>query len=943
MHGSGRASKAADRLVGRTAELELLRSCLDSASGGRPVVMMCVGEPGIGKTRLAEAMGEAAGAAGFVQAWGLGDEAEGAPPFWPWIRILRQLAQETRVREHAEHFLAEALEVLSGRDVGEYAADAQARFRRFETVAEALREVAAASPTLIILDDAHWVDESSILLLQHVTRGLRSERLCVVVTMRATDPRVRAMRSDLLRSPFARELSLHGLPASGVREYLHAAGLLADDADAERVHELTGGNPLFLAEYTRTYRTGGLSPTVRETIARRIRTLPADTSRVLASAAVLGPEFLASEVSEVAGTTQTHVQAALDDLDLAGLVAPTAAGRYRFVHSLVRDAVESGLGHADRAALHRQAARIAEGRPEPDLFAVAHHLAEAADGDPAGALVAIRRAADEAMRRLAFEPAVRLYRLALSIGADLDPAEQFELSTSLQRASHDAGDLGERLASATRAASLARQIGRGDLLAEVALGMPPVGHIGFDLATRRLCTEALDAVDPQDLRLRAMLSACYAETFNYQAEALAGRRASRAALELAEASGEPTAVMAACRSFQTLFAGPDDLDTRAEIAERMIRVADATQDAHHELAARTAWTTVLLERGDLDGAADQVAASSVPTEKIGTPDARLHLLLAQATLAQARGRVAEARRLADAAHAAAGGTGLPNARHGRAALLGNLGRHAGHDDTTLSASGDSAAPNPGGAPPVIAGIALAHSLVTAGHTAEAAEVYDALGSPRHWRPAPHVTLLCAAMGIAVASELGRGEDLPVFVERLADYRGHHVVSGIGALAYLGPVELWLGTAARNLGNLSGALEDLQEARDICERVAALGFQCDAEIEMAAALVARGAPGDARRARQLIAHATAVADSHRMAGVRQRADSVRTQPTGTSLLTRREWEVAGLVAAGLTNRQIGERLVLSERTAQNHVQHILDKLGVNTRSAIATWVAENRCE
>lgn len=934
-------------LVGRETELGVMRSWVESASHGRPVVAVCVGEPGIGKTRLAQEVSVAARSAGFSVGWSVCDDLEGAPPFWPWLQLLRQFDDESSMARSALEPIAYAIEAFSGAGARTQQGDVEERFQRFEVVAQALRDASASVPLLIVLDDVQWMDEASVLLLQHIVRGLRSERVCLLITVREGDPRARVVTAELLRSPFANELVLRGLDGVSVREYLEGAGVTATGAaDVEFARAVTGGNPLFLAEYARWGGGDRLSRTVRETIARRVQALPPQNVRVLGAAAVLGRTFSVVELADLLGISPVSCRGHVEDLENAGLIESMGPTHFRFGHALVRDAVEALLAHDDRAALHAGAARVARARPDGDLFVVAHHLAEAAAfGDAQGAMAAVWQAADEAMRRLAFETAARLYALAESLGASsLEPRARFDLLVHLMRAAHDSGQLGQRLDAGTRAAALARELDSAERLATVALAMPPVGGGGFDLATRRLCMEALERLGEQDPRLRALLWACFAETFHYQADAFAGRDASRRALELAEETGDPHALMAACHSFQVLFAGPDDLDSRAAVASRMREVADTTRDARDDLAARAASTTILLERGDLDGAADEVAAMAASVEVIATPGVRSQWLWAQGTLAQARGQVAEARRLADAAVAAAGPTEHPGPRHSRAALLGNLGRHAGQDAESLQASTNSASPKTRDGPPVIAAVALAHNLATGGCLSEAATVYDSLGPPRVWRPAPHVVLLCAAFGVAVASALDRIDDLPVFVARLAPYRGHHVVSGIGAVAYLGPVELWLGTAARHLGDLDAAIVDLETAIESCEGNGAVGFRADAELELAAALIARSAHGDAGRSRQLIAHAAAAADAHDMPALRARADALRASPAGVAWpLTRRESEVAALVAAGLTNRQIGERLHLSERTAQNHVQHVLDKLGFNTRSAIAAWVVAHTRE
>ena len=224
---------------------------------------------------------------------------------------------------------------------------------------------------------------------------------------------------------------------------------------------------------------------------------------------------------------------------------------------------------------------------------------------------------------------------------------------------------------------------------------------------------------------------------------------------------------------------------------------------------------------------------------------------------------------------------------------------------------------------------------------DAAEVYRSLGPVGGWGPLPHLVLFSYAFGIAVVVPLGLSADINPLYDRLDRFRGHHVVSGAGAVAYFGPVELWLGIAAHHLGRLDAAVTDLELAARTCQHNGAVGFQVEATVELAAVLARRDRPGDANQARSLATHAAKQAATlgmrpfvDRAAGMKAQVNAAGSEPLR---LTRRELEVAELVGRGLTNRQIAQRLVLSERTAQNHVQHILTKLGLANRSQVAVWV------
>jgi DNA-binding NarL/FixJ family response regulator len=194
-----------------------------------------------------------------------------------------------------------------------------------------------------------------------------------------------------------------------------------------------------------------------------------------------------------------------------------------------------------------------------------------------------------------------------------------------------------------------------------------------------------------------------------------------------------------------------------------------------------------------------------------------------------------------------------------------------------------------------------------------------------------------AFGISIAIALGEDGDVEVLRDRLARYRGHHVCSCAGQVAYCGPVELWLGIAALHGGELDAAVHELDHAVQTCAANGAAGYHVEAGVLLATALAKRGERGDVARARSLADSSRRAAAGLGMDPFVDRAEQVLRLLVHSGPLTPREWEVAQLVAQGWTNRQIAVALSLSERTAQNHVQHILTKLGLANRSQITAWV------
>jgi len=952
-------------LVGRQHELDVLGECLDAALAGDPRLVVCRGEPGIGKTRLAEEMAVRATGKGVPAVWGRGVEADGAPPYWPWRQFLRATAEVVDVAGLAdEHRLTAdvsrlAPDVFPSTGQTTDHGSSEERFRQFDAVGRLLRHIAARTPLVIILDDLHWADQPTLLLLQHVARTLTDERLLFVVNYRETELTHAAILANLLREPVTREMHLTGLPAPAVGRHLASVvGHDVSDDEAEEVYALTRGNPFFVGEIARVLedrragaRSSLVTASVREAIGARLQRLSPECVRLLQAASIVGRDLPVALVSAVVGLPVAGCLGPLDEAVAAGLVEPgPTPAEHQFVHALIRDAIEAGLPTSERVRLHRRAAEAIEeayaGYPEPHLFDLARHWAVAAvEGDAATAAGWIQRAAEEAMRGLAFEEAARLFRLALEVGgANLDDAARCRLLLGVGRALHASADVDGRLEACLQAAAVGRRIGRPDLIAEAALILVGVfGHPESDVATRRLCEEAMASLEPDHIALRSQVTARFAEACMFLRDEESAGPASEEALKLATECGDRGALVGALHARQLACEGPDGVEERERLADRMLALSREVRHPTVEMSARLWRIDASFERGELLAVARELDTLGPVVQEVGGPWARWQLLRGQGVLAQAQARFADARRLATEAFDVIAPTGHPIAALPRAGLLQTIGHHTGQDRASLDAYGlVDVTVDAGDFPASVVMMVLgpAHALVEAGRLAEAASLYRSLGPPASWRPHAHGTLAAYSFGIMVAIALDDADDVATLRRLLAPYRGLHVASGAGAVAYVGPTELWLGVAARYLGLLDDAVADLERAVRACAVSGADGFHAEAQYELAAVLARRADRGDLTRARSLVADAGRQGTELGMAPIASKAGELIEQLSASqppTQLTRRERDVAGLVAKGLTNREIAEQLYLSERTAQNHVQHILTKLALSNRSQIAVWM------
>ncbi len=948
-------------LVGRERELAALVDYLESALAAHPRVVLCRGEPGIGKTRLAEELTGLAATRGVPVAWGPAAESSGAPPYWPWRQVLRALsasvdvvkiADELGVTPDLAQLAPEVFDAPGGDRSG--SGSSEDRFRLFDAVARLLSDITASAPWVIVFDDAHRADYGSLLLLHHVVRTLARERLLVLVNYRDTETVPDVLVTGLAREPVTRRIDLRGLAAAAVGKQLTA--LIGRDvaaAQAERVHAVTGGNPFFVGEMGWALADAGPAASVvpvplsvRQTINERLERLPPTSVWLLRAASIVGREFSVEVVARMVEEPVLGCLGQLDEAAAAGLVESTAtAGEHRFVHVLVRDAIEAGLGSAERVQLHRSAAEAVEelyaDRLEPCLSDLARHWASAAvlgERERAGSW--IRRAAGEAVNRLAYEEGVRLYRLALDVGGrELDDLDRCRLLLALGAAQNLSGDHPGRLRTCRSAADLARSMARPDLIAEAALTLDGGDGAEADRLVRRLCEEVLRELGPEPTSLRARVAAGLSRACIYLDEVDAAARASEQALVVANQCGDRAAVVATLRARQLVHCDPDGTNERWALAAQLLEIGREAADPEAQMWAHLWRIDVMFQRGDLAGVGRELDGLAWCVGELGGPVACWHLLRCRAAHAQAQARFDDAIRLANEGFTEL----LPLSAWVRDAVLGITGQHIGPEASgavrAYGLDGGVGARDYLPAFGALYSLAPAVVLISAGRRAEAAGLYRALGPVAQWQPTRHGVTIGYALGIVVAAALDAAEDLAVLRGLLARYRGHHVAGGAGAGIYLGPVELYLGIAARHLGLLDDAVADLDHTRQVCAANGAAGYHVEALFELAVALARRAGDGDAARARSLAADCASRAMALGMPPFAARAQELthRLGQVPAEPLTPREHEVAELVAHGLTNREIAARLYLSERTAQNHVQHILTKLDLPNRSQIAVWI------
>jgi DNA-binding CsgD family transcriptional regulator len=893
--------------VGRRAELALLRRHL--TAGGR--VVLVGGEPGIGKSAL---VAEAAARSGLPWCAGRAVEDEGSPPYLPFRQAVRGLRGRGILPAGPDEL------VPAGGD----------RYRAFDDVVTLLRRAAEPAGLVLVLDDLHWADPASLHLLRHLTRDIAGSRLTVLATYRPTEPA--AALADALATvstePAVHRLALDGLAGTEVAALLEAELGRAVPADvAGAVRDRSGGNPFFVAELARLLdRDGharGLPDGVRDAVRARLRRLPTEARTAVETAAVLGTV----DPTALAATTELDGPAVLDALDAArpaGLL--TVAG---FSHDLVRETARAAVPSRRRHTLHHRWAQVLRARPDAAerLAEIAHHLLEALPvGDPAEAATWAERAADRASGQLAWEQAAALHEQAAAAAADagLGPETRVRLLLAAAR-----GRLrGYDMPNTRRLVLAAGDAARGtapELLAEVVLVLDGVTEFDWEEG-RALVAEALAALPPEDSPLRARVLAQCAVTDTWRAFDRADPRSTEA-LAMAERTGDTLALRAALRARQLARSGPDGVDERLVLAERLLASGRGDGDADVQLWARLWRVDALAQRGRIAEAESEVAPIRELAARLRSPLAQWHAERCRCAIALSRGRFDEAeeageRILALARRAGHTATIVPSLGF-LAVLHAQTGRGRWpYDERSRDAL-----------PPQVHAVGC-QLMLAAGRRDEALAVYRRL-PPAEDVP-PFMALPVLGSLAELAWEFADAATAETVRRGLTPHADLFVCGGAGIVAVLGPVRTALGLAAATTGRLDRAVPLLRAAVDEADAAGVPPAAAQARAYLAAVL---GRRGEAAEAGAVAARAAAQAEQLGMAPLLARCRALRDSLADRAgPLTRREREIAELVAEGLTNREIGAAVHISERTAENHVQHILAKLGFAKRAQIAAWVA-----
>jgi len=622
--------------VGREDELAVLCTASDEAIAGRFRFVLVSGDPGIGKSRTAEEVTAYARTRGALVLWGRCYESEGAPPFWPWVQVLRALIGRARtadledlIGDHGPQIGPLVPELRGGPaslPLPSASVSAEDRPILFEGVGAVLRNAARVQPLTIVLDDLQGADDPSALLLSFVVNSLATEQTVPIFILGCcrTAALVRGgphgdRLTRLAEGPSGCTVWLRGLTTSNVAHFVEAhSGKPVSGELLTRLCEVTEGNPLLLKECAALLISADQSavalvpPTVTLILRQRLAALAPQSRRALAVASAIGRDVPADLLAQVATFDAPALgvdEVVHDALQRALFTISERPGIYRFAHMLVRDALYAELAPAARPQVHRRIAQVLARLPEVEerLAELAHHFFAA--GTPAdvvaGAGYALR-AADRAGQMLAFEEALRLCERALSAldqvncGAD---ELRCELLLTLGHAQKRAVDTDTARATFHRAVELARRCGSAELFARAVLGTRWRKTRGNTEALGvRLLEEALMMLGPSDSALRARVLGILAGELLYNPDTQERARAlSNEGLAVARRVGDPLVLGDALLSWFSGSWRVDNLDERLAVADELAALGDTHDSTEMTAQACLLRARCLFELGDLAG------------------------------------------------------------------------------------------------------------------------------------------------------------------------------------------------------------------------------------------------------------------------------------------------------------------------------------------------------
>ena len=961
--------------VGRQREMEELRAALEESIAGRGRLVMLVGEPGIGKTRTAQELASHAEGCGAQVIWGRCYEEEGAPPYWPWVQPIRSYVQQ-RISERLRfemgagaadiaEIIPEVREKLPNLEPPPLLEPQQARFRLFDSITGFFKNAARNQPLLLVLDDLHWADEPSLLLLRFLAQQLAGSSILVSGCYRDVELSRQHPLSETLawlarEQAFQRHL-LRGLSREETGRLIEEIGAVSPSQSlVEKVFAHTEGNPYFMTELVRLLvREGDLEGVeiggpqglsipegVREVIGQRLNQLSERCNLALTTASVIGREFRLELLGRLIQDLSEDQLLEVVDEALAGRLIeelPQRAGQYQFSHMLTQETLSDELSLTRRVRLHARIGETLEElygiRSEAHAAELAYHFARAETVAGTEKLVKYSLlAGEQALAAYAYEEALAYFQRALGCKEEQEvdaetAAALFGLARSQAATAerHQRNEASNTLRRAFDYYVETNDIDRALLVARTSATF----HEATMLSG--ISARALELVPPDSHHAGQLLPGYLRILVQYQGQLERGLEVLDQALAIARREQDTALEMATLEIAAHAFFFQLHIQKALEYSLPVRELARQLNELGSEEHASWVAARALLMTGDLAGAGPLARTSLALAEQLRDRPRLAHALWLNSEVSILKGDWEIGRGFNNKALELVPRDPIPLSW--RAVVeyeTGDFSQGEAYLERLVeSMSLESQQPRSGiprfhSAPAIVIPMA-ARITGTVDRFEVASAAAETVLTIAAGRPYDVAT---ANAGLALVA-VQRGDTLA------AKEQYPTLESQRGRLVSWMPLstDRVLGLLSQTMGNLDQAASHFEDGLAFCRRAGyrpELAWTC---CDYADDLLQRSSPRDREKARSLLDESLAISRELGMRPLVQRAaarlNQMEAQPAAAPAypdrLTRREVEVLRLIAAGRSNQEIAGDLVLSIRTVERHVTNSYKKINAKGRA------------
>lgn len=967
-------------MVGRESEKQILSAAYEEARQGSGNIVFIRGEPGIGKSCLASSFAETVKGETAWVVYGQCHETLGSPPFWPWLQILKnlQLTDDSLGLSPAAIFedLAAAEIKQQGMSSSLLSSDfGGEQFLLFSKIANVLAQYASQRTLVLVIDDLHWADKSSLLLLSHICRRLSRQAMLVIGTYRDIEitrkhPLFESL-GEISRQATLRRIALKGLSAQDVSGFIeNTVSATLSPEIMKSLYEKTEGNPLFVSEVARILQQENFNQAssqmaieipegIQEAIGRRLNQLSEQCNELLPMAAVIGRKFSLAVLNQLLPKSeQLGLLETLEEAVARGIIEQrqNAIAEFQFCHVLTRDILYNELSLARKIVLHGKVAdalvQLRQADSEVSAGEIARHYYHALQGGKSDVAVDYAiEAAEHAKKLSAHDEARQYYELAMDI-FNLDERRYAERKAEvyyhITECIHSVGSPTQKTVDAcVLVLDAARQCGQYEIFAQAACRLvyverrPKKSRKGL-----AAIEEALSLTPADDLVIRADLLAYQAMSFCFNGRRGDAERTAFEALSVAQRCGDKLVICnSLCIALLVLRGRPEKLSERVRLGEQAVDLAieiSPSSEAIDILNDPREWLILTCkELGDMDRVNTLIRQLEMSVEHHYSYKGHYFSVSSSADQALFEGRWQQAETLIEEASELGIGHLDDSSEGVYGAQMFMLNRELGRLPMVQGALKRILADDKH----AVWAPALLATYTELGQLDDARDIFEQLAA-NDFRPLGEgeLFLTCLAYMINACVAFNDTDRADALYQRLVPYSGQMVLHATAVNH--GPADMYLAMLSSLMNNLDEAQQLFARATKLCEKSAPNMWQAHIKYRHAQVLKRHNFSGGRSRFDELVDQARALANSMGMIDLLAKLgaledDSALENGGQDCDLTPRELEILQLIAQGKSNKHIAADLSRSLATVATHVRAILNKTHTANRTEAAAFAAEHK--